>query len=427
MKYLLLIISLFGISTSLFSQSLFESAISSDNDDEKSFEINGYIRSDVFANEKDIRFVYGETSLIFETKSFRFGNAYSEFRIKQNLFESNQPTDVNFREGYINLYLSDFDFRIGQQIIVWGRADGFNPTNNLTPHDFTVFSPDEDDKRLSNFAFSGTYNFHPFKINAVWIPVYKSSVLPFKNASLPEGVSWDIEDFPESKLSQSNYAIKLTVEKAAFDGSVSWFNGYHKLPGLNYHSVDSVNSQVYITTHRTNIFGFDFSTTFGKYGLRGEFAYSHPYENNDSLHSIPLPQLEYTIGLDKEWGDFSLIVQYIGKHTFDFEENKELLPGFESQLQVWNKMIYNQQNAFSHAASIRPSLSLAHQTLNFEVLSLYNFTTEELFIKPKITYKLSDNLSLIAGAQYYYGIENTLFEILGKGLNAGFLECKITF
>ena len=427
MKYLFFLISLFGISTSLFSQSLFESAISSGNSDDKSIQINGYVRSDVFANEKDIRSVYVETSLIIETKSFRFGNAYSEFRIKQNLLESNQPTDVNFREGYINLYLSDFDFRIGQQIIVWGRADGFNPTNNLTPHDLTVFSPDEDDKRLSNFAFLGTYNFHPLKINAVWVPIYKSSILPFKNAILPKHVSWGVEDFPDNQFSKSNYALKLTIEKAAFDGSVSWFNGYHKLPGLSYQSDDSYNSQVFLIAHRTNILGFDFSTAVGSYGLRGEFAFSKPREDSDSFHAIPRSQFEYTIGLDKEWGDFSLIAQYIGKHVFDFEGNEKFNSSFESQLMRWNDMIYGQQNEYSHAVSIRTSISLMHQTLSYDILSLYYFTTTELFLKPKISYKLSDNLTVTAGAQYYYGIENTLFEILGKSLNTGFMECKITF
>lgn len=427
MKLILFFISLFGITSSLFSQSLFESALSPDKSGDKSIEINGYVRSDVFSNKKDIRSVYGETSLKIETKSFRFGNAFSEFRLKQNLLKSGQPVVLDFREGYVNVYLSNFDFRIGQQIIVWGRADGFNPTNNLTPHDFTVFSPDEDDKRLSNFTFSGTYNFHPFKFNAIWVPVYKSSVLPFKKATLPEGVCWTEEDFPLHQISKSSYAFKLTIEKPAFDGSVSWFNGYYKLPGLNYQSLDSVNHQVFLTAHRTNIVGFDFSTAIANYGLRGEFAYSHPNKNNSSYHSTPHPQLEYTIGLDREWGNFSLIAQYIGKHVFEFEAYQDTSQSFGSQLIIWNDMIYGQQNEFSHSISLRPSLSLVHQTFSCEVLSLYNFTTEELFLKPKLSYKLSDNLSVTAGAQYYYGIENTLFEILGKGLNACFIECKITF
>ena len=54
------------------------------------------------------------------------------------------------REAYVNAYLGPFDLRLGKQIIVWGRADALNPTNNLTPVDFRIRSPLEDDIRLGN-------------------------------------------------------------------------------------------------------------------------------------------------------------------------------------------------------------------------------------------------------------------------------------
>ncbi|MBI3605573.1 MAG: hypothetical protein HY202_06050 [Nitrospirae bacterium] len=43
-------------------------------------------------------------------------------------------------------------FFVGKQIVVWGRADGINPTDNLTPHDFTVLLPFEDDQRFGTTA-----------------------------------------------------------------------------------------------------------------------------------------------------------------------------------------------------------------------------------------------------------------------------------
>ncbi|MBE9509417.1 MAG: hypothetical protein IMY71_00955 [Bacteroidetes bacterium] len=431
MKQLCFFLGLLVLNIPLFSQSLFESSFTSGDSNKKKFQIYGYIRSNVFANETDYRSVFGETSIKLETKSFKFGNAFSEIRIKQNLLGNGLSSKVDFREGYVNLYLSDFDFRIGRQIIVWGRADGFNPTNNLTPQDFTAFSPDEDDKRLSNFVLSCTYNFHPYKLIANWVPVYKPGILPFKKTNLPEGIIWGANDFPPYKLSESNYAIKLSIEKASFDGSVSYFNGYHKLPGLCYESNDSLNQQVYLTAHHTQIIGFDFSTAISNYGLRGEFAFSNPSQKKAQFGSVPKSQLEYTIGLDREWGNFNLITQYIGKYVIDFHAYGMSANGvhnpFTNQLTIWNKMIYGQQNKLSHSISLRPSLSLVHQTLSCEILSLFNITTEEIYVKPKIAYKLSDNLTLSAGAQLYQGPENTLFDILSKGLNAGFFECKVFF
>ena len=176
------------ISFTSYSQSLFESTISSDEGDNKKVEINGYVRTDIFANESDYRSAYGETSLKLETNCFKYGNAFSEVRLRKEFTDGSSRVLVDLREAYINLYLSDFDFRIGKQIIVWGRADGFNPTNNLTPYDYTFFSPEEDDKRLSNFVVSGDYNLYPFELSANWIPVYKSAILPFGKATLPNGI-----------------------------------------------------------------------------------------------------------------------------------------------------------------------------------------------------------------------------------------------
>ena len=52
------------------------------------------------------------------------------------------------------LYL---DVRAGRQIIAWGRADGLNPTDNLTGEDLTLLAPDDDDRRLGTTALRASY------------------------------------------------------------------------------------------------------------------------------------------------------------------------------------------------------------------------------------------------------------------------------
>ncbi len=37
------------------------------------------------------------------------------------------------REAYVDYALDSWDFRVGRQIVAWGRADRVNPTDNLTP------------------------------------------------------------------------------------------------------------------------------------------------------------------------------------------------------------------------------------------------------------------------------------------------------
>ena len=47
------------------------------------------------------------------------------------------------REAYVDVRLGRLDLRLGRQIVAWGRADGVNPTDNLTGDDVTLLVPDE--------------------------------------------------------------------------------------------------------------------------------------------------------------------------------------------------------------------------------------------------------------------------------------------
>ncbi|MGC2048134.1 MAG: hypothetical protein WA635_05945, partial [Gallionella sp.] len=61
-------------------------------------------------------------------------------------------------EAYLNFSSENTDYRIGKQIIVWGRADRLNPTDNLTPRDFTLLTPEDDDQRAGTLAAKMTYH-----------------------------------------------------------------------------------------------------------------------------------------------------------------------------------------------------------------------------------------------------------------------------
>jgi hypothetical protein len=93
---------------------------------------------------------YGELALQLRTVKSAFGDGFAEARVRYGLQGNDLGTFVDLREAYVNAYVGPVDLRLGKQIIVWGRADALNPTNNLTPVDFRIRSPLEDDIRLGN-------------------------------------------------------------------------------------------------------------------------------------------------------------------------------------------------------------------------------------------------------------------------------------
>src|SRR5690606_2071909 len=121
----------------------------------------------------------------------------------------------------VNGYFGPIDLRIGQQIIVWGKADGFNPTNNLTPTDLRVRSPQEDDRRVGNFATRVYLNMNPIRLEGVWVPLYKPVELP-ENLNYPRYVVVGESDFPAPEFLRGTWASKLHLLFGSFDASFSY-------------------------------------------------------------------------------------------------------------------------------------------------------------------------------------------------------------
>lgn len=411
MKYIYLLLI---ITTTLFSQGLFESLESGvNNDKELNYSLGGYVKSAGYFGERETEDEYytkkafGEVSLSLEAKKGDVARGYSVIRFKKGISEDKDLEEFDIREGYVEIFRDDLELSIGQQIVVWGRADGINPTNVITPRDMTVFSSDEDDKRLSSFLFRSFYNLSPVRFEAIWLPVAEADVTP---------MPYELEK-PKSDLKNSSGAFKISLNYPSFDGSISYFNGYSKQAGIIF-SENPVRKM-----HRMHMIGADFSTTVSSYGLRGEIAYKIPFDEDKA--EVPKKELHYILGVDREIGDFSVICQYIGKYIENFDELDTNSPTYQSDLM--NRLAFSQTDEISHTVSLRLKQSFLYETLDTEIAGFYNFTTEEYIVRPKIDYEFTDAVSIITGAEIYGGESGSFFDMIDKKLSNVYTELKVSF
>jgi len=420
----------------IHSQGLFDSAVegSSSESSDLKYELNGFFRGVYFGGIQmkedayETKAGYGELGLKCRARKGEWGNGFAEVRLRQGHEFNEKITEARVREAYVNLYAGPFDFRVGEQIIVWGRADGYNPTNNLTPQNMLIRSADEDDRRLGNFLFRSIYNQSPFRIEWIWAPIYTASELPINLLELPDQVQLEEAGTMPSDLDHSTLALKTHIDCPSFGASVSYTRGFMPLPGIDAEArLDSVG-QYFVTVmprpYQMQVIGTDFSTTLGGFGLRGEIAYRDPVQDHSKVY-VPNPDLQYVIGGDHAWGDFSFILQYIGRYVMEFEPYKTGQATDEIYLK--NRMLAMQQQKISHGCSFRPAWSLFHETLTMEALGLVNYTTKELYIRPKVTYQMADELILIVGGDIYRGPDDTLFGSIDRSLNSGFIEVRASF
>jgi hypothetical protein len=421
--------------------------------------INGYVRGDVFVGkvpgvrQAGMKADYGELSLTLRTAKTRFGDGFAETRVRYG-FQGTQAdrTFIDVREAYVNTYVGPVDLRLGQQIIVWGRADALNPTNNLTPVDFRIRSPLEDDVRLGNVGARGFLRFAPLRLEGVWMPIYRASELPA--VGVRPMVSFGAPTFPSPTLGNGLVAGRLHLELPAFETSVS----YLTLSGLVF---DPTNPSISVsrTAYDHQVVGFDFSTAMGSVlTLRGEAAYRRPFDYQNRRYA-PRPDLQYALGVDHNFGSVSVIAQYLGRYVFDWRkeagptmdvsdaELRNILtmntdPAVNPDIDFWretatsgvndelaktSQILFSQTAQVQHLATVRVEWLLAHETLSLSTLALVNFTTREWLLAPRIGYRLSDAVTAYLGAQVFAGPPDTLFGFIEQELSAGYAEMRFAF
>ena len=420
----------------------------------------GYVRGDMYvgkvpgSSQGDIKAGYGEAAVRVRTKKERFGDGFAELRLRYGMQgEPQEQATGDVREAYVNTYLGPLDLRLGKQIVVWGRADLLNPTNNVTPLDLSARSPIEDDRRVGNVGARAFLRLAPFRVEGVWMPLYVATTLP--PVSLPPLVSYADPIYPKNQLDDGLVAGRVHLELPAVEMSVSYLHGYAPLPGLTRSSVtQGDNPQVLIarTAYHQQVVGFDFSTALGDIlALRGEAAYRRPYDyQNLADANVPFPDLQYALGADhtfaSAFSSVSVIVQYLGRYAFDWQKqagspagnDTSLLSGnqvtpqlaeqdVDLQLAKTNQILFSQTAQLQHLATIRVEWLTAHDTLSISMLGLVNFTTKEWLASPKIGYHLSDATIVYVGAEILNGPTNTLFGLVGQQMSAGYAELRSTF
>jgi len=403
---------------------------------DKGYELNGYIRGGFYGwvsgldRRPELKSGYGEVALKLKTTGTALGNGYAEIRLRKGYEYGLDLFEIQLREAYVNGSLGPLDFRVGQQIVAWGRADGINPTNNITPQNYLVRSPHFDDRREGNMTLRAWLHVSPFRLETIWVPFYKSSIPPFERINFPVGVSFsDSTVYPDHQILNSSYALRLHFDFLSFDGSLSYYNGYYHLPALDG-IVDLAGLHFYPVAYRAQAIGADFSTTLGVWGVRGEAAYKFTVDDYTESLFLPSPEFQYVLGVDGMLGNINFIIQYIGKYIPDFEKldlpiNPLEIPAYE--ITKANRMFSMQQDKISHSLSNTLSWNLFYETFKVEFRSLYHFTTKEYLVNPNLSYDITDALNVTLGGNYYRGPEGTLYDITDDLFSDIYMEIKYAF
>jgi hypothetical protein len=326
------------------------------------------------------------------------------------------------REAYLDVRRGRFDVRVGRQIIAWGRADGINPTDNVTGQDLTVLVPDEDDGRLGTTAVRAGYHFGDVSLTALWLPEFRPHRVPLP--ATPPGLALDRH---ATRWPGDQWAVRIEQTGRAVDWSASYMRGLDLAPDLGLRQRAGAPPAIQLAHHRIGVVGGDMAGNVGHIGLRAEGAYVRTEDATGRDPFTKNPYLFLVVGGDRTFREYlNLNVQYIYRRVFDRAPLPAGLSVLEQAIAAQQAVLNGETRAVQHGLSFRVSYKWFRETLEGECAAAGFVEPGGVTIRPKLTYAVSDHWKWLVGAELFRGERSALFGLLRPNSTA-YVEARWSF
>ena len=225
---------------------------------------------------------------------------------------------LRFEELSVRADLGDWDVEAGRQRLAWGRTDIVNPTDNLTPRDWT---DPLDEQRLSPWALRVNYEKSRWSGELAVIPRFAPSRLPLlgerwfapEEEAIPNPAfpafgpkrlrltfDWDETDFPATRWSNAQAALRGGRRGVRTEWSLSYYRGFDDAPRITAQPAapDLAQGIQPVLLERRfaalDVAGGDLVFLAGKWAVRGEAGYFHYTEGLDDGFLLYDAELEWT-------------------------------------------------------------------------------------------------------------------------------------
>ncbi len=323
-----------------------------------------------------------------------------------NLEQEKDSPGAELRELYLDIFTENMDIRLGKQFVVWGVLEGMRLTDEINPMDFReLILLDLLDYRIPLWTAKIDYYAEATTWQFLWIPDLKF------HKPAPPGSEWELlQNVPDttrpdsSKLRNSEVGIRYTKEVLGAEVGLSYLYTWDDFPVVFRTSkIASTEEPIFFPTYtRLNMYGMTFVAPVGGNIIKGEFVYVPDkyfgLENDtdidgdgflDSDGILQKKHIRWGLGVDVNmWGmDISpAIAQWI---ILDYDP-----------------VLFQDEYDTSLALFIRKPMP--EKSAVFQLLYINLLNARESYVKPKITFDVTDHFQIATGMDVFYGSSSKL-------------------
>jgi len=323
------------------------------------------------------------------------------------------------REAYWHGRAGTWDWKLGRQIVVWGRADGLNPTDNLSPRDFTLLVPVDNEQRRGNDGAQVSVDTGAGVLSALWFPRAASHTLPLPAEPL---VSYRVEAAPH----RPQWALKFDLTGDGIDGSLSWFQGTDPTPDVVLAGVGTAGMQVAVRNQPLQVLGADVSLTRDGVVWRAEAAWMRTASTGPTDFAHKKPRLWLVAGGEFPLGAHATLgLQASLQHVPDFRSPDSLASPFEREVAWRQSALANQTSATQAGIVWRLAGRWLNDTLTAETNGVWSGSPGTALLRTRLAYAVNDRVQVQAGTDHYVGAAHSVWGQFRKNTLA-FVQVRVS-
>lgn len=331
-----------------------------------------------------------------------------------------QPSIANsrhrVREAYLDAEEGASSVRLGRQILAWGRADRINPTDSLSPRDFTALVTEDEDQRTGIDAVRLSYALNPALTFIAVAARFAPNAAP--QGSLPRNRVIAAE--PD----QAEWAFKLDHSGSGLDWSLSYFAGYERQSRYRFDNQIASEPVFLSDFERMKTFGADFAGALGAWTWRGEVSHSNLRPNCELCPATKRNISRAVFGFDRDFLDTMNVNVQLFTTSRTRYQNPDLVSAAFQVVQSGLNRLNAEYGDRETGLTLRFSDRLLNDKLKWELSAVLDLTGRGSAIRPRLTYALSDHVKLSAGIDYFSGAAQSYFGTLSKN-RLGFLVLSL--
>ncbi len=304
--------------------------------------------------------------------------------------------DLELREGTVDYTASNWDCKLGRQMVTWGLGD-LVFINDVFPKDYEAFFAGRPLEYLKKGVDGVKFGLYPgfVSFEVIAIPLFTANHFPDAKRfwlydPLPMVTNRQTID-PGSSLDNTEVAVRAYRDIGGFDVSLYGYRGFYRQPAMQTDFPTSPTRltlwypelAVYGVSLQGSALGGVVSLETGYYDSQDDQAGDNPM--------VPNSQARFLVGYQRQfWEDFTVGLQYYGERMENFSDYTATLPaGMPAE------------DRLHDLVSVRLTQLLRHQTVKLSLFAFWGLSSADYLINPEVKYNFTDQVWAALGANLF--------------------------